>query len=63
MLASGRNRAIDRTVKPDPEIHSTFWTPSSCVARQAAMVMASVTEVLSDRSVIRISARRRAQPG
>ena len=38
----GRNRAMDRTVKPDPEIHSSAAKSSSLAALHVAKVIASV---------------------
>ena len=64
MRASGLNRAMDRTVNPVPEMARMVEMPSSLEARQAAMVMASVTEAASPvvSSVILRSASRLAQP-
>ena len=47
MRAWGRNRAIDRTVKPVPEMATMVEMPSPSAARHAAMVMASVIEAAS----------------
>ena len=58
----GRNRAIERTVKPVPEMARMVEMPSPSAARHAAMVMASVIEAASwvESSVMRSSARRSA---
>ena len=59
----GRNRAIDRTVKPVSEMQMMAATPISVAARQPAAVIASVSRDSPSVGASRRSRRiRRAQP-